>query len=301
MNTSSRASRQLLREPLLHFLLLGALVYGLYWFNQGPAGGVDASRIVVTAGEIEWMEASWEKRWGRGPTPAEIEGLVRDYVRETVMYREALAMGLDRDDTIVRRRLAQKLKFLAQDLLQVEPATEEQLRAYMETKRDQYTEPARLSFTHVFVDPDRRGEATLGDADRLLRELQTGGAPSEESGDLGDPLLLQAYYPERDESEISKLFGRGFATEVLKLEPGVWNGPVLSGYGVHLVFVHDREDARPLPFDAIRERVQSDWQDGERSRLDEEYYARLLERYEVSVEEPVAKGVAAAPAASVTP
>jgi hypothetical protein len=247
------------------------------------------------------METSWEKRWGRRPTSAEREGLVREYVRETVMYREALAMGLDRDDTIIRRRLAQKLEFLAQDLLQVEPATEDQLQAYMESKRDRYTEPALVTFTQVFVDPDRRGEATLSEADRLLRELKASGAPSGRIGDLGDPFLLQDYYPERDESEISKLFGRGFASEVMTLEPDSWSGPILSGYGVHLVFVHDRRVARPLPFEAIRERVQSDWQDEERRRLNEEYYARLLERYEIEVEEPGSTGLAAVPASSVTP
>jgi peptidyl-prolyl cis-trans isomerase C len=293
-----------LREPLLHFLLLGALVYGVYWVNQDPFAAPEGNRLRVTAGEIGWLTASWEKRWGRGPTAAERDGLVREYIRETVMYREALAMGLDRDDTIVRRRLAQKLEFLVQDLLQVPPPTEEQLLSYRQAHVDRYTQPAVVTFSHVFVDPDRRGDGTLDHAATLLAELQAEskqrGEPGEAAGQAGDPFLLQGYYPERDLTELSKLFGQGFATEVVSLAPRVWHGPVLSGYGVHLVYVHARNDAVELPFADVRDRVLTDWQDEERRRLNDEYFARLTERYEIIVEEPEPDALAAVPAAEVT-
>ena len=306
-----RTVRRVLREPLVHFLLLGALVYGLYWVNQDGADQPDADVIVVSAGEIEWLEASWEKRWGRGPTPEERAGLIRQHIRETVLYREALSMGLDANDTIIRRRLSQKLEFLVQDLLQVPPPTEEQLRSYRQAHADRYTQPALVTFSQVFLDPDRRGDETLDQAAALLAELQAesnqGAEPGEAADGLGDPFLLQRYYPERDLAEISKLFGRGFATAVVALEPGVWHGPVLSGYGVHLVFVHARKEAVVLPSEEVRDRLLADWQDAERDRLNDEYFERLVERYQITVEEPdrseenSESGLAAVPAASATP
>ncbi len=287
----------------MHFLLLGALVYGLYWINQDAADELEANRIVVSTGEVEWLEAAWEKRWGRRPTPEERAGLIRQHVRETVLYREALAMGLDADDTIIRRRLSQKLEFLVQDLLQVPAPGEEQLLSYRQANTDRYTQPALVSFSQVFVDPDRRGDETLDQAAVLLAELraalQEEGEPGDVAREAGDPFLLQSYYPERDQTELSKLFGRGFATEVMTLEPGVWHGPVLSGYGVHLVFVHAREEAVVLPFEDVRDRVLADWQDEERTRLNDEYFTRLAERYEITIEEPEERtepGLAAASA-----
>ena len=304
-----RMVRRVLQEPLAHFLVLGALVYGLYWINLDAADELEADRIVVSAGEVAWLEAAWEKRWGRKPTSEERAGLIRQHVRETVLYREALAMGLDADDSIIRRRLSQKLEFLVQDLLQVPAPGEEQLLSYRQANADRYTQPALVSFSHVFVDPDRRGDETLDQAAALLAELraalQEEGEPGGAAREAGDPFLLQSYYPERDETELSKLFGRGFATEVLALEPGVWHGPVLSGYGVHLVFVHAREEAVKLPFEEVRDRVLADWQDEERTRLNDEYFTRLAERYEITIEEPdepderPESGLAAVPAGAV--
>ena len=289
------------REPLLHFLLLGALVYGLYWAVQDPFSDPEGNRITVTSGEIAWLTTAWEKRWGRPPTGAERDGLVREYVRETVMYREALAMGLDRDDTIVRRRLAQKLEFLVQDLLQIPEPSDEQLLLHRQSQSDRYTRPALVTFTHVFVDPDRRGASAATDAEALLAKLRTASDPDAAAANVGDPFLLQRYYPERDTSEISKLFGREFATQVDALEPGSWHGPVLSGYGLHLVFVHAREEAVELPLEEVRDRIVSDWRDDERRRLNEDYYARLVERYEITIEDSPPEELAATPAMRVTP
>ncbi len=274
-----------LREPLVHFLLLGAAVYGLYALTADSDEETAGNSIVVTGGEIEWLETSWQKRWNRKPTPNERAGLVRQYVRETVLYREALAMGLDRDDTIVRRRLAQKLEFLVDDLIPVPEPSPQQLLAYGEANRERYTQPALVTFTHVFIDPDRRGDETHARAEAVLAELQARGGAGERIEGVGDPFLLQSYYPERDEVELSKLFGGGFASRVVSLEPGRWHGPVLSAYGVHLVFVHARLEAEPFDFGQVRDEVSSDWKADERARLNDEYVARLIARYEIVVEE----------------
>jgi hypothetical protein len=152
------------REPLLHFLLLGAAIYLVYGLASSAVDGESGSRITVSAAEIEWLESSWEKRWNRLPTAEERGGLIREYVRETVFYREALAMGLDRDDTIIRRRLAQKLEFLSEDLAASQAPTEEELLAYFASHADRYQSPALTTFTHVFVDPDLRGDQVFVDA-----------------------------------------------------------------------------------------------------------------------------------------
>lgn len=277
--------RSAAREPLLHFLILGLAIYGVYF---AAAPGVDEepdNRITVTAGEIDWLTASWQKRWNRPPTPEERAGLIDEYVRETIFYREALAMGLDRDDTIIRRRLAQKLEFLSEDLIATVPPTEEELRAWFAEHGERYQLPALTTFTQVFVDPDKRGERTLDDAGAIGAELRALDPPTEGAAGLGDPFMLQGYYPERSELEIAKLFGAEFAREVSSLEPGQWHGPVLSGYGVHFVYVDERSEVVPAEFAAVRERVQQDWEDERRRAFNEEFYARLRARYEVVVED----------------
>lgn len=281
---SERLSR-LLREPLFHFLILGLLIYGGYaWLHSGDAPD-DEETITVGAGELAWLRTSFEKRWKRTPTPAELNGLIDEYVRETVLYREALAMGLDRDDTIVRRRLAQKLEFLVQDLVEVSPPTEEELEAYFEAHREDYREPDLVTFSHVFVDPDRRGEQTLQDAAAIREALEQLEDPAQGAKKLGDPFMLQSYYPERNEAEISKLFGGEFAERVGELSEGVWHGPVLSGYGVHVVYVHSKQSFPQPSLAEVRERVLNDWTTAKRKELDDEYVARLREKYDVVIED----------------
>jgi hypothetical protein len=274
---------------LVHFLLIGAAIYGLYGLTRPAVEAVAENRITVTAGEIEWLTGSWQKRWNRAPTPQERAGLIDQYVRETVFYREALAMGLDRDDTIIRRRLAQKLEFLSEDLVATVAPTEAELSAYFTEHMEKYEFPALLTMTHIFVDPDKREEQTLADADAIGAELRTLQPPTEGAEDLGDPFMLQHYYPERSESEIAKLFGAEFARSVFELEPDEWHGPVLSGYGVHWVFVEQRIPAEMPEFAAVRDRVEQDWRDERREKFNAEFYAQLRARYEVVVEDDAAR------------
>lgn len=204
-------------------------------------------------------------------------------------------MGLDQDDTIVRRRLAQKLEFLVQDLVEVNPPSEEELSAYFEQHLADYREPDRITFTHVFVDPDRRGAETLGDAAEIREALEKLEDPADGAKDLGDPFMLQSYYPERTEAEISKLFGGEFANSVAGLDEGVWHGPILSGYGVHVVYVHGAQTFPQPGMSEVHERVVQDWTAAKREELNAEYYTRLLEKYDVVVEEAPDGGPGAQP------
>jgi len=277
-----------MREPLLHFAVIGACIYLLYGF-YGPQESQELERTVtISAGEITWLEESWAKRWNRPPTPVERQGLIDQYVRETVLYREALAMGLDKDDTIVRRRLAQKLEFLSQDLIRPSPPSEAELRAYFEAHSERYRPPDLITMTHIFLDPDKRGDRTLEDAEAVKVELEALEQPPQDGRDFGDPFMLQSYYPERSQDELAKLFGGEFALSVFALEPERWHGPVLSGYGVHLVYLHQRQDAPAPTFSGVEDRVRQDWEEEKRRDLNEQFVAGLLDRYTVIIEEQTA-------------
>jgi hypothetical protein len=276
-----------LSEPLLHFLFIGAAIYLLYGAVAEPLPEESDKTIVVSAGEVEWMRTSWQKRWNRPPTPEELDGLIQQYIRETVLYREALTMGLNQHDQVIRRRLAQKLEFLAKDLVTLTPPTDEELLEYFEAHRERYQEPTLYTFTQVFIDPDKRGNRTLEDAEAIKATLIARGDDIENAGPLGDDFMLQSYYPEKDLLEIQKLFGSGFTGSLVDLAPGQWHGPVLSGYGTHLVYVSYVREPPPPVFDAVRDRVVVDWTTDKSDELNEQFYANLRDSFTIVIEEPV--------------
>lgn len=286
MNDRVRAwALRLVREPLLQFFVAGTLIYVLYVAAAGDVEPASEREIRVTQAEIGWLASTWEARWNRPPTPDELQGLIREFVRETVLYREALVMGLDQNDTIVRRRLAQKLEFLTQDLAELVSPTDEELRAYFETHPDRYENPPRLSFTHVYFSPDERGDRVIEDAEAVLARLEAADTPPTEVADLGDRFMLQRYYPERSQAELSKLFGGVFGEAIIELPTEQWQGPVRSGYGWHLVFVHDRTAPTMSDWATVEDRVREDWLGDRRLEAKERYLAELLRRYDVIIED----------------
>lgn len=281
---------KLLREPLLHFMFIGAAIYLLYGVFAEPAPEETDKTIVVSAGEVEWMQTAWQKRWNRPPTAEEFDGLIQQYIRETVLYREALTMGLNKHDQVIRRRLAQKLEFLAKDLVALTPPTDAELQTYFDEHLDRYQEPVLYTFTQVFIDPDKRGDTTLDDAEAIKATLLTKGDVIEDAGALGDDFMLQNYYPEKDQVEIQKLFGSGFSESLVELSQGQWHGPVLSGYGVHLVYISSVNKPPPPVFAEGRERVVQDWTMEKGEELNEKFYANLREQYTVVIETPPTTG-----------
>ena len=273
------------REPLLHFLVIGATLFGLYSFWGQQDAGEQERAITITTGEINWLTDNWKKRWNRPPTEQERAGIIDQYLREMILYREAVAMGLDKDDMVIRRRMAQKLEFLTQDLISPQPPTEDELRTYFETHMDRYKTPDLITMTHVFFDPDKRGDHTLQDAETTKTELIALNQPPQDARSFGDPFMLQSYYPERSEAELAKLFGRGFAEPVFKLAPQKWHGPVLSGYGTHLVYVHDRQESEPPTFAESEAQVRQEWESDKRKQLNEQFVASMIARYDVTIEE----------------
>ncbi len=273
------------REPLVHFIIIGAAIFALYGFMGQEEAEEQERAITITAGEIGWLTDTWKKRWNRPPTAQEREGLIKQYLREMILYREAVAMGLDKDDTVIRRRLAQKLEFLTQDLISPQPPTEDELHTYFKTHMDRYQPPDLITLTHVFFDPDKRGDQTLKDAETIKAKLIALNKPPQDARSFGDPFMLQSYYPERSEAELAKLFGGGFAEPVFKLAPQQWHGPVLSGYGTHLVYVHDRREEEPPRFAEVEAQVRQDWENDKREQLNEQFMASLMGRYDVTFED----------------
>jgi hypothetical protein len=280
---------KLLREPLLHFMFIGAIIYSLYGLFAEPVAEETDKTIVISAGEIEWMQSSWEKRWNRPPTPEEFDGLIQQYIKETVLYREALTMGLNKHDQVIRRRLAQKLEFLAKDLVTLTPPTEAELLEYFAKHQARYQQPTLYTFTQVFFDPDKRDDATLDDAEKAKATLIAQGDAVTDPGALGDGLMLQNYYPQKDRVEIQKLLGSGFTETLMTLSPGQWHGPVLSGFGVHLVYVTSIVEPPPPEFAKVRERVMEEWKFDRGEELNDKFYANLREQYSIVIEEPEQK------------
>lgn len=276
---------RLFREPLFQFLIIGAAIYGAYALFAAPEDDYRDNVILVDSLRIDGMISEWERRWQRPPTRQEIEGLIQQYIKEDVLYRQAVAMGLNEDDPITRRRMAQKLEFLTSDLARLQQPAEGELETFFEDNSAAYRDPDLISFSHTFIDPDARGNATLDEAAELLELLKARGEPAQEDLQLGDRFMLQNYFAAATELDIRRQLGSGFSEQVMKLEPGRWHGPVLSGYGVHLVYVYELQVAPPPEFEVVRERVLEDWLAMKREEFNQQFLESLKERYEIIVDE----------------
>jgi hypothetical protein len=284
--THSTARSRWLREPLLHFLLIGAALFLLHRVLNG--GETDApGEIVVTEARVEALAENFARTWMRPPTAQELKGLVDDYVAEEIYYREAIAMGLDADDIVIRRRLRQKMEFISEDLSSAVPPTDAQLQEYLDQHAEKFLEPPRLTFQQVFLSTEKRGAAARNDAEKLLTELQAGRGPAS-AADAGDPTLLPPAMESASLQDIGNTFGSEFAPAVEEAPVGQWVGPVQSGYGLHLVRV-DRREAGTMPTLAeIRPIVQREWEAERRSDVTVSLLATLRARYDVRVEGPAA-------------
>ena len=271
-------------DPLLHFLLIGAALFALFYQVADPAEVAD-NRIVITEADIDRIITLFERKMQRLPTQQELNGLIEAQIREEVLYREALAMGLDQDDTIVRRRMAQKVEFMFNDLADAAEPSDEELQAFLEAHPDKFIEPARASFDHVYLNADKRGSNIEADAQQLLQALASKTDRADPSSD-GDPFMFGYAFENQSEHQISRMFGRDFAKSLVTLEANSWQGPVASGYGLHLVYIKDRSDAWLPPLTEIRESVLYELLAERRQQANQAFYQALRERYDVSVERP---------------
>jgi hypothetical protein len=279
---------RLLKEPLVHFLLLGGalfVVFGLV--GKGTAGA--PGKIVVTREQVESLATAFARTWQRPPTSDELEGLIQDRVREEVYCREAVALGLDKDDAIIRRRLRQKVEFVSENVAAAAEPTDAELRAYLDAHAAAFRIEPKFTFRHVYLDPSRHGDKLAADARQLLVKLNAGGASADISR-LGDPFLLDHTFDGIPAGVIAKQFGDKFVAALGELPQGRWSGPIESGYGAHLVYLGGRVDGRTPAFDEVRDAVRVEWENAKRIEANDAYYAGLLKRYTVTIERPPSPG-----------
>lgn len=279
---------KLFREPLLHFLLIGAALFLLYDWKGKPASmpggqaGTPAAQIIVSRDALEQMSSQFAKTWQRPPTEEEQKGLVEDLVRNEIFYREAIAIGLDRDDEVLKRRLRQKMEFIFEDIASVPEPTDEDLKAFMNKHREKYITDPEMSFRQVYISTDKRGKSAESDARQILAQLTEGADP----GSAGDPTLLEPEVPLSPLWDIRKQFGDDFSRSLLDVNPGRWSGPIRSGFGLHLVFVRERVSVRLPDLKEARDMVKRDWTAERQKELKDAAYAKIRGRYAVMVERP---------------
>jgi peptidyl-prolyl cis-trans isomerase C len=286
--------KTIIKEPLFHFILLGAAVFIAHrWVSKDKPtgdGGESADVIEVSAAQAEHLRHMWMRQWQRPPTESELRGLVQEHIREEVLCRQALRMGLEQDDMIVRRRLAQKMEFLTQDVANLRQPDDAELLKFLADNSERYQEPGPITFTHVYFSNERRKARSLEDAKGALAALVKSPEAAEETGDaflLGHDLVLQT------RRQIIATFGNDFAASVALLPQGRgWHGPVASAYGWHLVRVTQRGEPHRPELARVRDAVLRDYQDDQRRRANRELFEELRRRYRITVDEEAIKRIA---------
>jgi hypothetical protein len=272
----------LLREPRGHFLIMGAALFVVSGFMDGPRSEGDKD-IVIDEGQVQRLVEGWKATWRRPPTQEELSGLIDDFITEEVLYREALALGLDRGDMMIRRRLRQKMEFISEDFASQLQPTEEDLQSYLEENGEYFWIDPELTFTHIYLNPDRRKESIQQDSTRLLTLLEKGSA---QAANLGDPFPLRHDFEKASLTEVMKNFGADFADAMKDLPVGKWSGPVRSGYGFHLVLVRERVEGRIPVLDEVRDLVVREWTAARRREMNESFIRRLREQYTITLDIP---------------
>lgn len=269
--------RSLLREPLLHFVLLGV---ALFWLHGTLTPADSRKTITLSAADVAALRDDHRYRTGSDPSPADEAALIERFVDDEVLVREALALGLDRGDIIVRRRLLQKMEFLLEELHPVAEPSDAELEAHRVAHADRYRTPERIGLTHVFVSRDRQGAAAPAVAAALRTTLDAGADPA----GLGDPFLRGRELRARSQQELTDVFGPAFAEAVMDLPLGVWSAPIPSSYGLHLVRVTERTDAELPALARIREAVRRDWVEERRRAAQRAAHEALRRTYDVRIE-----------------
>ena len=283
MTSSSRIRSWIRRwshEPLLHFVLIGAgLFLILQTFSPHAGASATSNEIVVSEDDLRRLIAAWTTQRGGPPAPAQLEALVDQDVREEVLAREAVALGLDRDDPIIQRRLAQKMDFLAADVAALQDPGEAELREWYQSNSTRFAMPPRVSFHHLYFSSDRGARARDDAAAALDHIASDDGSPQP----IADPFMFRDYYGERTPEQMAREFGPEFAKALFQLEPGAWSGPVQSGYGWHLVHVDALQPGHVPAFEEVASDVRQSWLENEQQLLRDKAYEAMRSRYKITL------------------
>jgi len=279
--------RELFKKPAVHIVILGLIVAAAFLIAKGPPAGEAARRVVVSSGDLLQLRAGFMRTWQREPTAEELRGALEQHIRQEVLYREALARGYDRDDLVVRRAMQQKMEFLAASQALQEAPSEDEIKAFFALRQERYRLPAVLSFAQVYVSLDQRGADAEQDAVDLLARLRAENPEPTVLASWGDPIMLETSYADRTESEVGATFGGVFAEAAVLLPIGEWQGPVSSGYGLHLVKVLRREDSRVPDWREVAGRVISDMEFEAKASARDQLYQEIAQNYEIMFDREV--------------
>jgi len=274
----------------VHFLVLGTALFLLYNALSGAKGGSER-RIVVNDATVAAIVRQHQVTWKRPPTPAELKGLVEAHVRDEVLYREGLAMGLDRDDAVIRRRVQQKLGVVAEESMARAAPTDAELQDHLDKHAGRYVRPAVVGFEQVMFDPLKRRATLRADIDNALARLRDGASPDA----MGDSSLLPASTDTIAADLLAREYGDGFSAALMALPIGTWSGPVASGYGTHLVRVNHRTLARAASLVEVSAAVAGDWEGDRRAQASDAFYRNALKKYDVVIDVDLPVASAATP------
>lgn len=270
-----------LREPLMHFLLAGLAIF-LFFGLSGGKPDIGDRRIVVNEEQVKRLANQWSQTWQRAPNPTELDGLIRDYIKEEIYYREGLRLGLDKDDVVVRRRLRSKMEFLETAEVENMPASDAELQAWLDRYPAKYASDSVFSFDQVYVSAVNGNEAAMMKAKSILGHLQGGAKPDA----FGDPIALPRSQEAVTAFEMDRQFGDEFVDALKSLPIGSWSGPVVSGFGLHLVRIRSLRAPHKPRLAEVRQAVENDWRNGTRENRESRAYQVLLDGYRIEIEKP---------------
>jgi hypothetical protein len=279
--------RELFKKPAVHIVILGLIVAAAILLAKGPPSADATKRVVITGADLLQQRAAFMRTWQREPTAEELRGALEQHIRQEVLYREALARGYDRDDLVVRRAMQQKMEFLAASQALQEPPSEEEIEAFFALRKERYRLPAVMSFSQVYLSSDQRGVGVEQAAIDLLARLRSEDPDLADLGSWGDPIMLDTSYADQTERDVSAAFGEVFAEALVRLPVGEWQGPVSSGYGLHLVKVIEREDSRVPEWREVAGRVVNDIEFEARAAARDQLYQEIAQNYEVVLDRQV--------------
>ena len=282
--TRSGWLKRLLQEPLFHFLLLGIVLFGAYGVLSPEPESVDEPlRVELTADDLRQLAVMWLAQGRLLPTPEQMRSLVEQKVTEEILAREAVNLGLDQDDQIIKRRLAQKMDFLLADLATLQPPTDEELGAWFAANGERFAQPPHISFRHLYFSFDRHGEGTRDAATAALGQVASLGPDAPELASIADPFMFRNYYGDATPEQMAKEFGPDFAAGLFEFRPGSWQGPIESGYGWHLIWVDSFETGRVPAFEEVEPAIKEAWVDERYREIKGRAFDEMRSRYTVVV------------------
>jgi parvulin-like peptidyl-prolyl isomerase len=277
---------KIVQNPITHIFLFGFFLALVLLISFGiPTNEADNRRIVITNNDVQQLWSNWQRTWQRQPTQNELRAQLQNFVREEVLYREALSRNYDRDDIVIKRSLVRKMDFLAEGQVQAKEITDDEIKAYYNLRQERYRIPPMISFAHIYYNLDQRGEFTENAVREEIDRLEKTNPENLDLADYGDRFMLNNRYSKQTPREIQSQFGEEFSAQLISLEPGKWQGPIASGYGLHAVFVTERVSSRIPDWKEVKNQIINDIVIEEKIAAKEQFYTEILRQYEVVFED----------------